>query len=153
MPRVGATVPYTSLFGALIFADDLNLVASAQSPVMGIMTRFWPRPSGRFQKLGGPAAEFALVLPLLHPLFLFGIIDVGRLMRTWNQAEKATADGCALRSRPISFRKRARQTFSYAINGGIPQGDLVPAASFPPGGSRDTSPHALRGGGRLSIQK
>ncbi|MBT2187262.1 TadE/TadG family type IV pilus assembly protein [Sphingobium nicotianae] len=37
-PRVtvSATVPYTALFGSLIFANDLNLVASAQSPVMGI---------------------------------------------------------------------------------------------------------------------
>lgn len=33
---VSATVPYTSLFGALVFADNLNLIASAQSPVMGI---------------------------------------------------------------------------------------------------------------------
>lgn len=37
-PRVtvSATVPYTSLFGTLIFAGNLNLAASAQSPVMGI---------------------------------------------------------------------------------------------------------------------
>ncbi|MGL5839166.1 MAG: TadE/TadG family type IV pilus assembly protein [Sphingorhabdus sp.] len=40
----------------------------------------------------GPAAEFALVLPLAI-IFLFGIIDVGRLMWTWNRAEKATQMG------------------------------------------------------------
>src|SRR3546814_1343600 len=38
------------------------------------------------------AAEFALVLPLLL-IFLLGIIDVGRLMWTWNRAEKATQMG------------------------------------------------------------
>jgi Flp pilus assembly protein TadG len=38
------------------------------------------------------AAEFALVLPLLI-LFLFGTIDVGRLMWEWNRAAKATQMG------------------------------------------------------------
>ena len=41
---------------------------------------------------GATAAEFALVLPLAL-LFLFGIIDVGRLMWTLNSAEKATQMG------------------------------------------------------------
>lgn len=41
---------------------------------------------------GGVGAEFALVLPILL-LFLFGIIDVGRLMWTMNQVEKATQVG------------------------------------------------------------
>ena len=41
---------------------------------------------------GASAAEFALVLPLLL-LFLFGIIDIGRLFYSVNQAEKATQMG------------------------------------------------------------
>jgi len=38
------------------------------------------------------AAEFAMVLPLLL-IFILGIIDVGRLLYTWNEAEKATQMG------------------------------------------------------------
>lgn len=41
---------------------------------------------------GATAAEFSLVLPIAL-LFLFGIIDVGRLMWTLNSAEKATQIG------------------------------------------------------------
>lgn len=46
----------------------------------------------KFCQQGATAAEFALVLPLML-LFLFGIIDVGRLMWTLNSAEKATQMG------------------------------------------------------------
>ncbi len=51
----------------------------------------------RLQQADGAAtaAEFALVLPLLL-LFIFGIIDAGRLMWTWNQAEKATQMGARM---------------------------------------------------------
>ena len=43
-------------------------------------------------ELGATAAEFAMVLPIVI-LFLLGTIDVGRLMWTWNKAEKATQFG------------------------------------------------------------
>lgn len=50
------------------------------------------RPSLLRDDSGAGAAEFALVLPLLL-LFIFGIIDGGRFMWAYNQAEKATQAG------------------------------------------------------------
>ena len=84
--------------------------------------RFWR------DECGGPAAEFVLVLPLLL-LFLLGILDVGRLMWTWNQAEKATQMGVrfAVATNPVAS---GIKTYSYAVSGGIPQGDPIPAGSF-----------------------
>src|SRR3546814_16108527 len=38
---------------------------------------------------GATAADFALVLPMLL-IFLLGLIDVGRLLWTWNRASHAT---------------------------------------------------------------
>jgi hypothetical protein len=77
---------------------------------------------------GGPAAEFALVLPLLI-LFLFGIIDVGRLMWTWNQAEKAAQMGVRLAvvSAPVAS---GLTSYSYAVAGTVPQGNVVPQSLF-----------------------
>mgnify|MGYP001042144353 CR=1 FL=1 len=89
----------------------------------GLLHRFW------MDRSGGPAAEFALVVPLLI-LFLFGIIDVGRLMWTWNQAEKATQQGVRFAAVTDMIPSGLR-TYSFALTGTVPQGDVVPDTSFP----------------------
>ena len=88
----------------------------------GFLHRFWADRSA------GPAAEFALVVPLLI-LFLFGIIDVGRLMWTWNQAEKATQQGVRLAAVTNMIPSGLRD-YSFAVSGSVPQGDVVPQSSF-----------------------
>jgi hypothetical protein len=77
---------------------------------------------------GGAAAEFALVLPLAI-IFLLGIIDVGRLMWTWNMAEKATQMG--VRYAVVTdyvVPGIASQTF--VGQSGLTQGDVVPASAY-----------------------
>lgn len=76
---------------------------------------------------GGSAAEFALVLPLLL-LFLFGIIDVGRLMWTFNQAEKATQIG--VRAAVVTNVIPAKLNDDFATTYNLVGGDPVPAATF-----------------------
>ncbi len=78
---------------------------------------------------GGPAAEFALVLPLAL-LFLFGIIDVGRYMWEVNRAEKATQTGARWAVVTDMIASDLAE-FSFAINGGITQGDIIPESAFP----------------------
>lgn len=77
---------------------------------------------------GSSAAEFALVLPLLL-LFLFGIIDGGRLLWEFNRAEKATQAGArfAVVSDPIPG---GWTDYSYVGVGGLTQGDVIPATAF-----------------------
>lgn len=77
---------------------------------------------------GGPAAEFALVLPLLI-IFLFGIIDVGRLMWTWNQAEKATQMGVRY-AVVADVVPSGLASYSFSETGGLIQGAVVPESSF-----------------------
>lgn len=74
---------------------------------------------------GGSAAEFALVLPILT-MFLLGMVDVGRLMWTWNQAEKATQMGAryAVVTGPVATDMIG---YSFVTSGGLQQGDPIPA--------------------------
>jgi len=93
------------------------------------LRRFWQ------DSHGGPAAEFALVVPILI-LFLLGIVDVGRLMWTWNQAEKATQMGVRFAA-VTNLIPSDLKTYSYAVSSGVPQGDVVPQSLF--GGIKCTS--------------
>jgi Flp pilus assembly protein TadG len=76
----------------------------------------------------GSAAEFALVLPLLL-IFLLGTIDIGRLMWTWNRAEKATQMGVRY-AVATDFVPAGLASYSFATSGGIPQGDAIPSTAF-----------------------
>lgn len=88
---------------------------------------------------GAGAAEFALVLPLLL-LFLFGIIDVGRVMWMWNRAEKATQMGVRY-AVATDMIPAGLYSYSFAVSPsnptGVPQGDPIPEGSF--GGATCTS--------------
>ena len=76
---------------------------------------------------GSSAAEFALVLPLLL-ILLFGIIDAGRWIWTYNQAEKATQMGA--RMAIVTDMIEPGIGTSYVGVGGLTQGDVIPASAF-----------------------
>ena len=75
---------------------------------------------------GSTAAEFALVLPLLL-LFLLGTIDAGRLIWTWNEAEKATQMGARM-AVVTDMVPNGLYTQDYSATLG--QGKVVPLSSF-----------------------
>lgn len=77
---------------------------------------------------GASAAEFALILPLLI-LLLLGIIDAGRFMWNYNQAEKATQMGVRY-AVATALVPSGMESYSFSIDGGIIQGRPVPTSSF-----------------------
>ena len=78
---------------------------------------------------GAGAAEFALVLPLLV-LLLFGIIDVGRWLWTYNQAAKATQMGARMAVVTDYLSTSVGASYVNVTCGGttLTQGDSIPAA-------------------------
>jgi hypothetical protein len=76
---------------------------------------------------GASAAEFALVLPLLL-LFLLCIIDAGRFMWEYNQAEKATQMGVRY-AVATNLVAPGLASYSFASGGGVPQGTPIPTSA------------------------
>lgn len=68
-------------------------------------------------------AEFAIVLPLAL-IFLLGIIDAGRYMYTFNQAQKAVQVG-ARWAAVTDIMPVALQDYSFVTTGQVTQGDPV----------------------------
>lgn len=77
---------------------------------------------------GASAAEFALVLPVLL-LLLFGIIDVGRYMWAFNQAEKATQVGVRM-AVVTDVVASDLATQNYVGSNALLQGDTIPASAL-----------------------
>ena len=73
------------------------------------------------------AAEFALVLPLLI-LFLLGMVDTGRFMWEYNQAEKATQMGVRY-AVATNLIPSGLSTYSFANAGGVTAGTPVPSSN------------------------
>ena len=81
---------------------------------------------------GASAVEFALVLPLLL-VFLFGIIDGGRLMWSWNQAEKATQVGARIAIVTNTLAPGLATANYVGTNQGgtvLTQGDVIPVSAL-----------------------
>lgn len=74
------------------------------------------------------AGEFGLVAPLLIT-FLLGTVDVGRFLWTCNRAEKATQMGVRY-AVATDIIPSGLVGYSFATNGGVPQGDPIPSSLF-----------------------
>lgn len=85
--------------------------------------------SFRRDETAASAAEFALVLPIFL-LFLLGIIDVGRYAWAINEAQKATQVG-ARWAVATDMIPSGLASYSFAVDGGIPQGDPIGEDDFP----------------------
>ena len=86
----------------------------------------------RVDQSGSSATEFALVLPLLI-LLLFGIIDAGRWLWTYNEAEKATQMGArfAIVANGVAGDAASGTgIYSSYIGSTLTQGDVIPATAF-----------------------
>ena len=78
---------------------------------------------------GVSTAEFAMVVPVML-LLMLGTIDVGLYAWSINQAEKATQTG-ARWAVATDMVASGLVDYSFAVDGGIPQGTIVPASAFP----------------------
>lgn len=77
-------------------------------------------------------AEFALVLPLFL-ILLFGVIDAGRFLYEYNEAEKATQVGArvAIVTNVLSPELRDKNYVGESVGGQtIAAGDRIPAAAL-----------------------
>ena len=77
---------------------------------------------------GASAAEFALVLPLLL-VFLLGILDAGRFMWDYNQAEKATQMGVRY-AVVTEMVPSGLENYSFAVSDSVLAGTAVPTSNF-----------------------
>lgn len=81
-----------------------------------------------YDQRGASAVEFALIVPVMI-LFLLGIIDVGRFIWNTNELEKAVQIGTRW-AVATDYLPEGLETYSYAISGGVPQGEVVPQSKF-----------------------